>query len=627
MAQKLDYPKSESELKVIQDKLYQLSSESKKNPIGFKGLLEIMSCETTIMTAIHNIKSNKGSNTPGVDGKTIEYFLQKDYQEVIDELQSNFRNYTPDLVRRKNIEKESGGTRPLGIPTIKDRIIQECMRIVIEPIAEGKFFDHSYGFRPMRDQKHALARVQSIIYSTDCHYAVEGDIKGFFDNVNHTVLLKQLYHIGIRDRRVLMIIKSMLKAKIMEDEFIFDNDKGTPQGGILSPLLANIYLNKFDRWITREWEANKQHEGKSTSNSAYRTMKKHKMKPMHLIRYADDWIILTNSKRNAEIIKHRAGEFLKNQLKIELSMEKTKITNVKQSRITFLGFDIKIAKVVNTDKGRKAIQKITPNKERVEKKLQELKKDAFKLRMCDTQEVLAERVLKFNAKVRGIVNYYDAADSVQRTFKKHYWRLNKVIYHSIKKYNERLIPAKETHNLISVHSDYSTKIPFIEIDDVRIGVTSLAFVTFKPPAVKNPLETPFTEKGRKLNIDRKNKRPLKVRADNFVKPETIAKAVKQNRKMYNYEFFMNRAYAYNRDRGKCRVCSEPVYTANFHHIKPYLLINEVNKVVNIATVHDTCHRKIHDDNDYSNLPEKTWKKIQKFRKSLSKKDEITVNRN
>lgn len=630
MAQKLNYPKTESELKAILDNLYETSKEN-KNP-SFKGLLEIMSCETTIMTAIHNIKSNKGSKTAGVDGKSIDYYLQKDYQKVVDEIQQDFMRYTPSPVRRKNIKKENGGLRPLGIPTVKDRIIQECIRIIIEPIAEAKFFNHSYGFRPMRDQKQALARIEYIMHSTDCHYVVEGDIKGFFDNVNHTILLKQLYHLGIKDRRVLMIIKAMLKAKILDETELIDNEKGTPQGGILSPLLANIYLSKFDRWITREWETNKQLANKKRKTSGFRTMKKNKMKPCYLVRYADDWVIFTNTKKSAETIKYKAGKFLKENLKIELSEEKTKITNVKQSRITFLGFDIKIARSYNSSKGRRSITVAKPNAERIKTKVKELRREAFNLRMCDDKKVLAERIIKYNAKVRGIVNYYEATSGVNRTLKKYAWRLDKVVYNSLKKTHKKMkrktIPAEETDNLISVHSKYTTKIPYIEIDNVKIGISSLMFATYDSPKVKRPTETPYTKVGREMYEQRRNKKTLKERADSFVRLEVISKNLHKNKSpIYNYEFFMNRAYAYNRDKGKCRVCSEPVYMAHFHHINPRLPLNEVNKVINLATVHDMCHYKIHDMKDYSNYPKKMWDKIQKLRKRLKTVNEITVTGN
>lgn len=162
MVQQFDYPKTETELRALLDQLYQQSKEAKEtgNRPAFKGLLEIMSAEVTIVTAIHNIKSNHGSDTPGVDNKTMRRdYLHKPYKWVINDIRAAFEKFEPQKVRRKYIDKPGKKEkRPLGIPTIRDRIVQECMRIVMEPIMEAQFFMHSYGFRPMRDTAMALER-------------------------------------------------------------------------------------------------------------------------------------------------------------------------------------------------------------------------------------------------------------------------------------------------------------------------------------------------------------------------------------------------------------------------------------------------------------------------------------
>jgi len=163
MAQQFDYPKTEKELREIQDKLYQHSKEvyDAGGRPALKGLLEIMSAEATIITAIHNIKSNHGSETPGVDSKTMRKdYLQKPFPWVVKDIQKAFSHFEPQKICRVYIDKPGKAEKPpLGIPTIRDRIVQECMRIVLEPIFEAQFFAHSYGFRPMRDAPMALARV------------------------------------------------------------------------------------------------------------------------------------------------------------------------------------------------------------------------------------------------------------------------------------------------------------------------------------------------------------------------------------------------------------------------------------------------------------------------------------
>ena len=248
MAQQFDYPKTETQLREIQDALYQHSKEVYEagGRPAFKGLLEIMSAESTIITAIHNIKGNHGSETPGVDSKTMRKdYLQKPFPWVVADIQRAFKHFEPQQIRRVYIDKPGKSEkRPLGIPAIRDRIVQECMRIVLEPILEAQFFAHSYGFRPMRDAAMALERVDIIMHNTGNYWIVEGDISKCFDRIDHSILIKRLYHMGIKDRRVLQIIKAMLKAGVMEECAV--NEEGTPQGGLISPLLANVYLDIMD---------------------------------------------------------------------------------------------------------------------------------------------------------------------------------------------------------------------------------------------------------------------------------------------------------------------------------------------------------------------------------------------
>lgn len=180
----------EAGLKQLLDFLYDRS----KQGVKFTGLMEMVSHEVTIVTAIHNIKSNKGSKTSGVDKIKMDRYLQMPKEEVIVLIQQTFRMYGPKPTKRVYIEKSNSKKRALGIPIILDRIIQECVRIVIELICEAQFYPHSYGFRPYRAQKHT---VRDIIYVINAAtkspdqpvWAVEGDIKGCFDNINHRLLL------------------------------------------------------------------------------------------------------------------------------------------------------------------------------------------------------------------------------------------------------------------------------------------------------------------------------------------------------------------------------------------------------------------------------------------------------
>ncbi|TPH19043.1 hypothetical protein EGH09_06930 [Brevibacillus laterosporus] len=204
---------TDSDLRRIQDQLY---SEAKSGKRNFYGLLELATSPATIISAIHKIKANKGSETSGPDGQRMKDILKMEHDEVINLFQGKLSEYLPGKIRRKYIPKPGKKEqRPLGIPNISDRIVQEIVRMVIEPILEAQFFDPSYGFRPMRDASHAIARAHHILWQSKCTWAVEGDIQSFFDNVDHNILLKKLWKMGIRDKRILVIIKKMLKAGVL----------------------------------------------------------------------------------------------------------------------------------------------------------------------------------------------------------------------------------------------------------------------------------------------------------------------------------------------------------------------------------------------------------------------------
>lgn len=195
------------------DWLYQRSSEGRMNGIN---LYKIITSENNILLAYRTIKSNTGSKTAGTDGMTIKNYHMKDRHEFISEVRRTLENYKPQTVKRINIPKPDGTVRPLGIPTMRDRLIQQMFKQVIEPICEAKFYNHSYGFRPNRSVSHAMARSNTLINHVKCHYVVDADIKGFFDNVSHNKLIKQLFTIGVRDKRILVIIRKMLKAPVQK---------------------------------------------------------------------------------------------------------------------------------------------------------------------------------------------------------------------------------------------------------------------------------------------------------------------------------------------------------------------------------------------------------------------------
>lgn len=235
----------------IFDELYKRS----KDGDNFNNLMNIVQSENNILLAYRNIKRNSGSVTPGVDDITIKDIENLEQTIFVEMVRKRFSNYSPRKVRRVEIPKPNGKTRPLGIPSIWDRIAQQCILQVIEPICEAKFNKHSYGFRPNRSTEHAIADMLFRINQQKLHYVVDVDLQGFFDEINHKKLMNQVWTLGIHDKQLLVIIRKMLSAPIvLKNGSIMHPIKGTPQGGILSPLLANISLNEFDWWISNQWE-------------------------------------------------------------------------------------------------------------------------------------------------------------------------------------------------------------------------------------------------------------------------------------------------------------------------------------------------------------------------------------
>ena len=619
MAQQFDYPKTETELRALLDKLYQQSREAREagERPAFKGLLEIMSAEATIVTAIHNIKSNHGSDTPGVDNKTMKRdYLQKSYKWVINDIRAAFEKFEPQKVRRKYIDKPGKKEkRPLGIPTIRDRIVQECMRIVMEPIMEAQFFEHSYGFRPMRDTAMALERLNFITFHTGYYWFVEGDISKCFDHIDHATLLRRLYHMGIKDRRVLQIIKQMLKAGVLDECEV--NKEGTMQGGIISPLLANVYLDIMDEWVTKQWELKHTEHAYNQDSAKRRALKKTNLVPGFLVRYADDFVIITDSREHAEFWKASLQAFLETEMKLTLSKEKTLITDVRKKHACFLGYEFRVVK----GKGEHGyVTRTRPDRERLCRKVDALTDSIKKIPRETSREKLIDEINRINSQIRGMIQYYQCCTWVSVSMDKYGRKLQLAASRRLKQFKGKWIPAKETQNLPRIHQNYRQKLPSVKYRDIYIGVTSLTFCQWQETRGKNPKETPYTEEGRDINFRRTKKKRIQARLDELYS-DNVSTAVLNGKwgHLNNFEFVMNRAYALNRDRLKCRVCGKWLIdsTPYTHRINPRLPLDRVNRVNNLISVHRKCYQAINTPGmDVSIFDADAQKRIRNYREKL-----------
>ena len=387
----------------------------------FTNIMDLILSRENILLAYRNMKANKGSCTPGTDNLTIESIGVLTPEEVIQQVRfivsGSCHGYRPRPVRRKDIPKPNGSTRPLGIPCIWDRLIQQCIKQVMEPICEAKFSNNSYGFRPNRSVEHAVAASYRMMQLTKLHFVIEFDIKGFFDNVNHAKLMRQIWAMGIHDKHLIYVIRKILTAPIkMPDGINVYPTKGTPQGGIISPLLENIVLNELDHWIESQWSNNPVIEkrkakiypnGRIDRSNGYKIMHQTKLKEMYIVRYADDFRIFCRCRQDAERIKAAVAQWLQQRLKLEVSDEKTRIVNVKKKYSEFLGFKIRVHKkknryVVMSHMCDKAFQK-------QRQKLVNQAKNIAKPRDYYREE---GEIRIYNSMVMGLHNYYRIATNI-----------------------------------------------------------------------------------------------------------------------------------------------------------------------------------------------------------------------
>jgi len=571
--------------------LYAKSLEGENN---FNSLMEVITCRENLIHAIRKIKSNKGFNTAGTDGKIGNDILQDDAEVIFELIHEQFENYNPKAIKRTLIPKRDGKQRPLGIPTVVDKIVQTAIANIIEPILEGKFYEHSYGFRPMRQIEHAYAYLSTLVNTdTERHWIVEGDIKGFFDNVNHNILIDKLYKYGIRDKRLLMIIKKILKAEIKDYKRV--NDIGTPQGGTLSPLLANVYLTDFDKWVDEQWRSFKT-DKEMRQGHKIRKLKTTSMKQGYLIRYADDWIIVTNSEESANKWKYAAKKFLSDKLKIELSEEKTKITNLSETQMSFLGIN---GWVASGSKGKLTFR-TKPNPERVNEKMKDVYNALKVIRRSSNNVELIENIQNYNSIVRGINNFYRITTMYSVTLSKEEWKMTDAYQRTIHKTIAKRVRYDKCDNLTHLHNKgYTGTTLAFKIEEATIGLEILGLGKFQKPKIKAQWMNPYSEKGRNEYERITGNKWLTISRNPWLTlgniSNLIAKNSKENR-IYNLEYFINRAMAFNRDKCKCRICKKHLTgkgDVEIHHIDKSLPMDKINKLPNLASTCPECHEKVH----------------------------------
>ncbi|MEH6892675.1 reverse transcriptase domain-containing protein [Bacillus sp. JJ864] len=461
--------------------LYNLSKQANKENYRYDRLYRNLFNKDFYYKAYTKIYKNKGSATRGIDDETADGFGEEKICSIIEQLKDE--TYQPKPVRRTYIPKSNGKTRPLGIPSFTDRLVQEICRMLLEAIYEPTFSEYSHGFREAHSCHTALINIKNTFRGVN--WFIEGDIKGYFDNIDHHILISILRK-RISDERFIRLMWKFLKAGYVEDWKFKNTYSGTPQGGIISPILANIYLNEFDNYIidelkrdfdigepkkrkrnpeyrkyehlngrlSKKIDRTEDAEQRQALIQEYKANKKKLLtipyyepnnegyKSLKYVRYADDFLIgINGSKEDCHYIKKKIGSFLKEKLNLEMSEEKTLITH-SEKPARFLGYEIQIRSNFSTKRDKNGltrrwyngsvqllIPKGTIEKVIVERKMvKDINAKKWGILHRPALEGLTdlEIVELYNAELRGLYNYYSLAENVSVKM----WQLRYVMEYS-----------------------------------------------------------------------------------------------------------------------------------------------------------------------------------------------------
>lgn len=568
------------------DKLYADSVSGRQ----FRNLVELIQRPENIMLAYRNLRKNSGSKTAGVDKKTISDLNKWSDKKLINHVQRKLDWYVPNAVRRVEIPKDNGKKRPLGIPTIMDRLIQQCILQVLEPICEAKFFKRSNGFRPTHSAENAIAQAERMIQNIGCYYVIDIDIHGFFDNVNHGKLLKQMWALGIRDKKLLSIISAMLKAEVAGIGF---PEKGTPQGGIISPLLSNIVLNELDWWVASQWEEmptkrNYVHRiyanGTPDKSNTIRALRIYtKLKECYLVRYADDFKIFCKKHSDAVKLFEATKQWLWERLGLEISPEKSKIVNVKRHYSEFLGFKLRVREKGKKPDGSKRYVIEAHVRDKALKKIRARSKEIIgQIRRTYDPKMEYRLIQKYNSYLIGIHNYYCIATHVNLDIHEVAFDVKKSLYNRLKHRLQRT--GSISNRYIQEKYGRSREVRYLN----GHAVVPIAYVQHRVPMDRKNRVNPYTPEGR--TEIHKNLAGLNLAVMNHLMNTPAGQQ--------SVEYNDNRIALYVAQKGKCAV-SGIALDANqvdCHHKKPLSLGGD-DSYQNLIIVSDAVHVLIHSSSE------------------------------
>jgi RNA-directed DNA polymerase len=523
----------------------------------FTKLYDLLTWEPLLAWAFDTLMTNAGSRTAGIDGMAKRY-AQRHRETILGELRARLKagTYQHQPVRRVFIPKANGKRRPLGIPTLTDRLVQLMAKAILEPIFESDFRPESHGFRPGRSCHTALAHLHQLTAPRQkkMYWVIEGDITGCFDHIQHQTLMRLLRR-RIQDHKLLGVIWQMLRAGVMEGGLFTKTAEGTPQGGIISPLLANVYLHELDLWFHQHYtglnynEKNRRRQRKE-GNAFY-------------VRYADDFVVAWNgTKAGAEHLKTALATFLRDHLGLELSAEKTHITHVTKG-YDFLGFTLRRSR-----NHRGTSDLLTRPSTRAVMKFKAKVKA-----MTDHHSphvAVRDKIAALNYLTRGWATYYRHT-AASRTFRYigHYvfkrmeiWLRNKT-RQGVRAIYRRYYQRGPHGNLMWCDGEHTLFMPS------TIKITRLRYAHRPNPYLADPPE-----------------RPLAL-------PETpFAGRGWDGTQRRGATWTEAREQALERDGRTCRLCGAHG-KVEVHHIRPWRP-GRPHELSNLITLCGTCHRQVRD---------------------------------
>lgn len=513
-----------------------------------RNLMDLMHNPIWIATACESVLKRSRGKAPGVDGITVHKF-ESSCERFLEQLRLEVKRgtYQPQPLRRVEIPKANGKMRQLGIPCLRDKIVQEAIRMALEPIFEVEFHESSYGFRPNRSAHHAVSRCR-VAALNHFDWIIEGDVKACFDEISHKAILKCVRE-KVMDNKFLKLIERLLKAGVQVNGTIQPTVKGVPQGGVVSPLLANIVLNKLDWFI---------HSKGFYGNASYRRSA-HSQPNIRFARYADDWCVFITrcNRRYAEKLMEEIRCFLKESCGLELSTEKTRITHIRDG-YDFLGFNISRG----IGKGGKSVPKVKVGHKAIANIQQRL---GEAIRYRPAQESISVRLVRASAIIRGWSNYFRIAHNFSRVAHtldhKAYWITAKAICLKEDLTTAQCLRKYGRRNTIGVHDERT----LVKFQDTKATYHSSSPEPYQPGCNQPYLEDDHWEVGF-IQYDRT--RP----GSGDLKWKALA-----------------------RDNFCCRNCGEEVSitTSIADHVVPvkcFANFHQAHKLDNIQTLCLKCHK-------------------------------------